>query len=106
MAKRKLEPSSPASPPAKRLPPSILKTENSPVRSTKKIVSFPPPAELSDTLKLFSKTDGILEDVDLSQMISLVETLKGPSLVMWLAELQVFILINAFINLICSFQIL
>ena len=104
MAKRKLEsptPSSPSrkvakmdvtttpsTPPTRKLPPGILKTEKTPTSLHKKIVSFPPPAELSDTLKLFSQSDGNFEEADLSNMIGLLETLKGPSLVLWLTELQ------------------
>jgi len=87
MAKRKLEVIAPSTPPSKRLPGSILKTEKTPT-SQKKNVSFPPPAELSDTLKMFSRSDGVIDDADLSNMIGLVDTLKGQSLVMWLAELQ------------------
>ena len=89
MAKRKLEVIAPSTPPSKRLPGSILKTEKTPT-SQKKNVSFPPPAELSDTLKMFSRSDGVIDDADLSNMIGLVDTLKGQSLVMWLAELQVY----------------
>ena len=88
MAKRKLEVLTPSTPPSKRLPRSILKTERTPT-SQKKNVSFAPPAELSDTLKMFSRSDGVIDDADLSNMIGLVDTLKGQSLVMWLAELQV-----------------
>ena len=104
MAKRKLEsPTTPSSPsgkvakmditatpstPTRRIPPGILKTEKTPTSLHKKMVSFPPPAELNDTLKLFSQSDGNFEEADLSNMIGLLETLKGPSLVLWLTELQ------------------
>ena len=105
MAKRKLESPTPSSPsrkiakidvtstpstPTRKLPPGILKTEKTPTSLHKKFVSFPPPAELSDTLKLFSQSDGTgtLAEADLSNMIGLLEILKGPSLVLWLKELQ------------------
>jgi hypothetical protein len=66
MAKRKLEVLTPSTPPSKRLPRSILKTERTPT-SQKKNVSFAPPAELSDTLKMFSRSDGVIDDADLSR---------------------------------------
>lgn len=57
----------------------------------KKIVTFPPPAELGDTLKLFSSSEGDIEEDEMAKMIGLVDTLKGQSLVLWLTELQVMI---------------
>ena len=45
-----------------------MKTERTPT-SQKKNVSFAPPAELSDTLKMFSRSDGVIDDADLSNMI-------------------------------------
>ena len=57
----------------------------------KKIVTFPPPAELGDTLKMFSSSEGDIEEDEMAKMIGLVDTLKGQSLVLWLTELQVII---------------
>ena len=57
----------------------------------KKIVTFPPPAELGDTLKMFSSSEGDIEEDEMAKMIGLVDTLKGQSLVLWLTELQVMI---------------
>ena len=91
MAKRKLEsPTTPATPP-KKLPPGILKLEGTPSSLRKKIVTFPPPSELGDTLKMFSLGEGNIEEDEMAKMIGLVDTLKGQSLILWLTELQVII---------------
>jgi len=89
MAKRKLTSDEQAAPttPAKKLA-GILKTENSSgdSKNVTKSVTFPPPEELGQTLRLVAK--GQLEEGDLSVVIGLLESLRGPSLVMWLDELQ------------------
>ena len=73
--------------PVKKLA-GILKTESSSgdSKSIVKTVTFPPPDELGQTLRLVAK--GQLEEGDLSVVIGLLESLRGPSLVMWLEELQ------------------
>jgi len=74
--------------PAKKLA-GILKTEKNSGdanKSVNKSVTFPPPEELGQTLRLVAK--GQLEEGDLSVVIGLLESLRGPSLVMWLEELQ------------------
>jgi len=92
MAKRKLdsvtaEGQGAPTTPAKKLA-GILKTENSSgdPKNVTKSVTFPPPEELGQTLRLVAK--GQLEEGDLSVVIGLLESLRGPSLVMWLEELQ------------------
>jgi len=92
MAKRKLdsvtaEGQGVPTTPAKKLA-GILKTENSSgdSKTVAKSVTFPPPEELGQTLRLVAK--GQLEEGDLSVVIGLLESLRGPSLVMWLEELQ------------------
>jgi len=62
-------------------------TVKDPRQGSNKSVTFPPPEELGQTLRLVAR--GQLEDGDLSVVIGLLESLKGPSLVMWLDELQV-----------------
>jgi len=95
MSKRKIDAikgegnNSVLSSPTKKLA-GILKTENSfsdsKTKTVSKTVTFPPPEELGQTLKLVAK--GQLEEGDLSVVIGLLESLRGPSLVMWLEELQ------------------
>ena len=89
MGKRKLEATTSAVTPAAKKPAGILKAEGTPTSVHKKMVTFPPPAELGDTLKVFSQSDGEVEEEDLARMTGMLDTLKGPSLVMWLTELQV-----------------
>ena len=90
MAKRKAVDHVPATPPAaKKVSGSvgILKKVDSPASATKKVVTFPPPAQLQDTLKTFS-SNGEVDEVELSNMMSSMETLRGPSLTLWLNELN------------------
>lgn len=89
MAKRKLENSATPATPPKKVPPGILKSEATPSSLQKKIVTFPPPAELGDTLKLISSSEGDIEEEEMAKLIENVDTLKGRSLVLWLTELQV-----------------
>ena len=83
MAKRKLEQATTT--PVKKLA-GILKTVKTPGSGNNKSVTFLAPEELGQTLKLVAK--GQFEEGDISVVIGLVETLRGPSLVMWLEELQ------------------
>jgi len=87
MAKRKLETGGDTALPVKK-PAGILKKEKpaGSVNNNNKSVTFPPPQELGQTLRLVAK--GQLEDGDVSIMIGLLDSLRGPSLVMWLEELQ------------------
>ena len=89
MSKRKAENQEPATPPpAKKKPGGILKKANTPTTVVKKVVTFPPPAELHDTLKMFSNNDNEeIDEEELAEMISAMESLQGPSLVLWLNEL-------------------
>lgn len=74
-----------AEPPAKKLV-GILKPANSPSRSANKSVTFPPPDGLGQTLKQVVNEE--IDSGDLAVMIGLLESLRGPSLVLWLTELQ------------------
>jgi len=93
MAKRKLETITGGgdkanTTPVKKLA-GILKTEKTPgsgSNNNNKSVTFPPPEELGQTLKLVAK--GQFDEGDVSSVIGLLESLRGPSLVMWLEELQ------------------
>ena len=94
-AKRKLDKSAttksgPVTPKRSRVPGGILKEEGTPSSGHKRNVTFPPPPELEDTLNGIFKNDGkeIGED-DLPSLLASVESLRGPSLIMWLQELQV-----------------
>eukprot|EP00092_Neocalanus_flemingeri_P006602 GFUD01007121.1.p1 GENE.GFUD01007121.1~~GFUD01007121.1.p1 ORF type:complete len:614 (+),score=188.47 GFUD01007121.1:461-2302(+) len=72
--------------PVKKLA-GILKTEKTPGSgNNNKSVTFPPPEELGQTLKLVAQ--GQFDEGDVSVVIGLLESLRGPSLVMWLEELQ------------------
>lgn len=84
MAKRKLEAVTEASP-SKKLA-GILKTEKTPAKVNNKSVTFPPPDELGETLKLLAK--GQLDEGEVSLIIGLLENVRGPSLVMWLDAFQ------------------
>ena len=87
MSKRKAEDQEPATPPpAKKKPGGILKKANTP-NIVKKVVSFPPPEELHNILKTFSKNVEDIDEEELAEMISSLESLQGPSLVLWLTEL-------------------
>ena len=97
MPKRKLDKSAtevqtPVTPKRSRVPRGILKAEGTPTSGHNKSVTFPPPAELEDTLKMFSRDDVELGEDDMPSLLSSLENLRGPSLIMWLQELQVIII--------------
>eukprot|EP00090_Calanus_glacialis_P028909 TRINITY_DN4634_c0_g1_i1.p1 TRINITY_DN4634_c0_g1~~TRINITY_DN4634_c0_g1_i1.p1 ORF type:complete len:607 (-),score=189.84 TRINITY_DN4634_c0_g1_i1:118-1938(-) len=86
MGKRKLEAVTEAiASPSKKLA-GILKTEKTPAKVNNKSVTFPPPDELGETLKLLAK--GQLDEGEVSLIIGLLENVRGPSLVMWLDAFQ------------------
>jgi len=86
MGKRKVEAVIEAiASPSKKLA-GILKTEKTPAKVNNKSVTFPPPDELGETLKLLAK--GQLDEGEVSLIIGLLENVRGPSLVMWLDAFQ------------------
>jgi len=86
MGKRKVEAVTEAiASPSKKLA-GILKTEKTPAKVNNKSVTFPPPDELGETLKLLAK--GQLDEGEVSLIIGLLENVRGPSLVMWLDAFQ------------------
>ena len=90
MPKRKLDKTAPTSPPVtpkRRVPRGILKAEGTPTSGHNRSVTFPPPPQLEDTLKMFSR-DEVGED-EMPSLLAALENLRGPSLILWLQELQV-----------------
>ena len=93
MPKRKLDKSAGGSPPVtpkrSRVPRGILKAEGTPTSGHNRSVTFPPPAELEDTLKMFSRDDVKVDEDEMPALLASLENLRGPSLILWLTELQV-----------------
>ena len=93
MSKRKLDKSAtesqPVTPKRSRVPGGILKAEGTPTSGHNRSVTFPPPAELEDRLSRFSRTDVEVGEDEMPSLLASLENLRGPSLIMWLQELQV-----------------
>ena len=93
MSKRKLDKSAteslPGSPKRGRVPGGILKSEGTPPRGHNRSVTFPPPAELEDRLRRFSRDDVEIGEDEMPSLLASLENLRGPSLILWLKELQV-----------------
>ena len=93
MSKRKLDKSAteslPVTPKRSRTPRGILKAEGTPQSGHNRSVTFPPPEKLEDMLRMFSRDDVEVGADEMPSLLACLENLRGPSLVMWLQELQV-----------------
>ena len=84
--------SPPVTPKRSRVSGGILKAEGTPSSGHSRSVTFPPTAHLAETLDMLA---GLGENTDLgeeefSSLMAMLEHLQGPSLVLWLEELQVY----------------
>ena len=94
MPKRKLDSSpepAPVTPKRSRVPGGILKTERTPSSGHNRTVTFPPPSELADILNVVARLDGDcqVKEEEFGSLMAMLEHIRGPSLIMWLEELQV-----------------
>ena len=93
MGKRKLDKSAndslPVTPKRSRVPGGILKAEGTPTAGHNRSVTFPPPPELEDRLKMFARDDVEGGEDEMPSLLAALENLRGPSLILWLQELQV-----------------
>ena len=79
----------PVTPKRSRTPRGILKAEGTPQSGHNRSVTFPPPEKLEDMLRMFSRDDVEVGADEMPSLLACLENLRGPSLVMWLQELQV-----------------
>ena len=68
----------------------ILKAEGTPPSGHKRSVTFSPPAELEDRLRMLSRDDVEVGEEEMASLLACLENLRGPSLILWLQELQEF----------------